>query len=48
MEGANRGELYPFHDLGYNEIRKEDSGGSTHKLASCKLRQVSFWVNPCS
>jgi hypothetical protein len=45
MEGAERGELYPFHDLRYREIVKEDSGALTHELASCELRQVPFGVN---
>jgi hypothetical protein len=37
VEGADRGELYPFHDLGYREIGKEESGASTHELASGEL-----------
>jgi hypothetical protein len=40
VEGADREELYPFRDLGYREIGKEESGASTHELASCELRQA--------
>jgi hypothetical protein len=33
-------ELYPFRDLGYRRIEKEESGVTIHELASCELRQV--------
>ena len=48
MEGADRGELYPFRDLGYREIGKEESRASTHEIVSCELRQVPFGVKPWS
>jgi hypothetical protein len=35
-------ELYPFHDLGYRGIEKEELGVTTHELASCELRKVSL------
>jgi hypothetical protein len=35
-------ELYPFRDLGYRGIEKEELGVTTHELASCKLRQASL------
>jgi hypothetical protein len=33
-------ELYPFRDLGYREIEKEESGVTTHELTSCELQQA--------
>jgi hypothetical protein len=37
VEGTDRGDLYPFHDLRYREIGKEELGASTHELASGEL-----------
>jgi hypothetical protein len=33
-------ELYPFRDLGYRGIEKEELGVTTHELVSCELRQA--------
>jgi hypothetical protein len=40
MESTDRGEVYPFCDLGYREIGREESGASIHKLVSCELRKA--------
>jgi hypothetical protein len=33
-------EPYLYRHFGYREIGKEESGASTHELASCKLQQA--------
>jgi hypothetical protein len=41
VEGADKRRSYkPFHDLGYREIGKDESGASTHELMSCELWQA--------
>jgi hypothetical protein len=37
VEGTDRGELYPFRDLGYRKIGRVESGALTHELVSGKL-----------
>jgi hypothetical protein len=37
VEDTDRGELYPFHDLGYRKIGKEESRALNHELASGEL-----------
>jgi hypothetical protein len=40
VEGADRGELYPFRNLVYRGIEKEESGVMTHELTSYELQQA--------
>jgi hypothetical protein len=48
VEGADRGELYPFRDLGYREIGKEESGVSTRELARLRVATSTFGNRPWS
>jgi hypothetical protein len=43
MECTDRRELYPFRDLGYREIGKEDSRVSTRELARLQVATSTFW-----
>jgi hypothetical protein len=33
-------EPYPYQHFGYREIGREESGATTHELASCELQQA--------
>jgi hypothetical protein len=41
-------EPYPFHDFGYREIGKEESGASTHELARSRVVTSAFGIGPWS
>jgi hypothetical protein len=48
MEGTDRRELYPFCDLGYREIGKEESRASTRELTRWRVATSAFGNRPWS
>jgi hypothetical protein len=40
-----KGEMYPFHDLGYREIAEEESGATTRKLTRLRAARKDQWVD---
>jgi hypothetical protein len=40
-----KGELYPFHDLGYREIAEEESKVTTHKLVKSRAAKKDLWID---